>query len=153
MVNTATIVAVCVGVFSITMRYTGWFQIKDSWFITSAAALVEIWAIVSLVLCSVSITEMAIVLFSTLTALISHGFRVGSHSPFQDVARQRIVMNTIVCSYYLGVKSKNDSTQTCEHVSIILPTFIGVFLVVDFFLARQKYGNYTLLDKNVHSFI
>ena len=92
MTNAASVVAVCVGIFSLTMRYTGWFQVKHAWFVTVAAALVEV-AVLSLLFCSISFVEMASIVFSTLLTPISHGFHASTGHE-SSVARTCITINT-----------------------------------------------------------
>ena len=138
MTNAASVVAICVGIFSLTMRYTGWFQVKHAWFVTVAAALVEVWAVLSLLFCSISFVEMVIIVFSTLLALISHGFHASTGHE-SSVARSRITINSLVCSYYLAMQLSQKQEETCDVISITFPCFILVFLFVDMYMVHEVY--------------
>ena len=146
MPNTASVVAICVGIFSLTMRYTGWFQIKEAWFVTVAAGLVEVWAVLSMLFCDTSVTEMALIVFSTLVALISHGYRAASGTGSGSIARRRIMVNTVMCSYFLGMQLQNKLGETCDMVSIVLPSFIIVFLFADMYMLHEVYGGRDVFD-------
>ena len=146
MPNTASVVAICVGIFSLTMRYTGWFQVKHAWFVTVAAGLVEVWAVLSLLFCSINIVEMIIIVFSTLLALISHGFRASTGHE-SSVARNRITINSMVCSYYLAMQLLEKNGETCDVISITLPSFILVFLFVDLYMVHEVYDAFYPVDR------
>ena len=145
MPNTSSVVAVCVGIFSLTMRYTGWFQVKHAWFVTVAAGLVEVWAVLSLIFCSINFVEMIIIVFSTLLALISHGCRAltGDKS---SVARTRITINSLVCSYYLAMQLFQKQGETCDIISITMPSFIFVFLFVDMYMVHEVSEPFNRVD-------
>ena len=144
MVNTASVIALCVGIFSLTLRYTGWFHVQNVWLITVAAALLQVWALLSLAFCGTTIGELFVIIASTLLALISHGYRTKNDSSagrFQEIVRRRIELNTILCAFYLSIDLKDKNSDTCEQISIIFLAGVILMLVLDHYLQTQNFYN------------
>ena len=144
------------GDFSLTLRYTGWFHVRNVWLITVAAALLQVWAILSLSFCDTSFGEMAIIITSTLLALISHAYRNrtgDNNGRRQIVVRRRIELNTMLCAFYLSLSLKDKKNDTCEVITITFLAGVLLLLLLDEYL--QIYFNY-IIEKNtkkVNSFI
>ena len=132
MVNLATVVAVCVGVFSLTVRYTKWFQIKDSWLITFAAGLLQVWALLEFIFCEGTATETFAVVFATLVALINHGYHRSGGTSFSN-ARTRLLATTLICAFYLAAHSRNDRDEKCHFFTFVFTAFILIFFAFDFY--------------------
>lgn len=134
MVDVTTVVFVCIGVFSLTLRYTEWFGIENSWLVTFAAGLVQVYALLSFVFCATNAIVAFVVVFATLLTLIVHGYtlRVGS-----EEAKRPVVFNTIVCTYFLAAEAWQGKDEKCYIFSFVFTALVVVCFVADYFFARQ----------------
>ncbi len=134
MVDMTTIVFVCVGVISLTLRYTDWFGIENSWLVTFAAGLVQVFALLSFVFCGASAMDAFVVVFSTLLTLIIHGYSLRVND---DNAKWTVVFNTIVCTFYLVATAYQSKEEKCYIFSFVIVALIVVCLAFDRFLERR----------------
>lgn len=140
MVEVWAAVALAVGIFSLTVRYTLWFNITDLWFSTLAAGVLQSWCLVLLTVCGLDLTSVGVLVGAMLLALIRH-------SPVS------ITATALFGTYFLLLRADwNDRVCSAINVtaaalivvtagtSIVMTFAEGVLAVVNRLLAPKQSG-------------